>query len=180
MKIYRIFNPSRRYKTISYNGTPIFDNMGKTIWENTKEVSSYPYTWEKDEQKEICDCPFIIGSIPVFNQPAFNILSAKLSPNDIQVIPINVDHSPYYIVNAIHKISGILNKKKSHISYFSDGRIMDIEKYVFSNIPNIPSLFKIEELPIYTFVNEDIASTLEKRNITGVCVEQCKTAFSLF
>ena len=65
MKIYRIFNPSRRYKTISYNETPIFNNMGKSIWDNIEEVSSFSYKWENDEEiKNICDCPFIIGSIP--------------------------------------------------------------------------------------------------------------------
>lgn len=181
MKIYRIFNPSRRYKTISYNETPIFNNMGKSIWDNIEEVSSFSYKWENDEEiKNICDCPFIIGSIPVFSESAFSLLSSKLQSNDAQIIPIKVENLRYYIINANHQITGLLNKKKSHISYFSDGRIMDIEKYVFHNKHNISPIFKITEFPTYTFINENIASILMKANITGIAVEQCKISFSLF
>lgn len=155
MNIYRILNPNREYKTIQYSGTPILKNIGKIIWDNANEVSEYQYIWDKNnDSKFICNCPFIIGSIPVFSELIYNKIAIFLNNTNSQVIPITVDNRKYFIINATILIDDILNEKKSKISYFSDGRIMDIEKYVLNNKRHIPDIFKLSHFQTYTFVSE--------------------------
>lgn len=180
MKIYRIFNPNRDYKTIDYAETPILDNLGKVYWENQTEVSSFLYTWVKDEGEGICDCPFIIGSVPVFNETAYRAITSYLDKNEMQIIPIFVEGIPYYIVNVLRVLPDILNEKKSKIIRFSDGRIMDIEKYVFQKKDSIPNIFKISQLDTYTFVNEKMASIIMEAHLTGIALEKCKVNTYLF
>lgn len=179
MNIYRLLNPSRAYKTINYSNTPMFDNIGKVVWDNVNEISKFNYTWNiNDESLSICDCPFIIGSIPVFNLMAYNKLLMYLNKENTQIIPINVDGVPYFVVNATVLIDDILNSRKSKISYFSDGRIMDIEKYVFNKRKDIPNVFKISQYQTYTFVSDRIASVINSNMMTGIVLEKCK--FSSF
>lgn len=176
MKIYRILNPNRDYKTIKYSGTPIFNNLGKILWDNANEISNFCYTWETcNQNKDICDCPFIVGSIPVFSFFAYKKLSMYVNESNSQIIPIKIDDKSYFIVNAIILLDDILNKKKSKISYFSDGRIMNVDEYVFHNKRNIPDLFKISQFQTYTFVSEKLASAITEANITGISLEQCKS-----
>lgn len=176
MDIYRIFNPNREYKTIQYSDTPLFENIGKTIWDNTDSISSFPFTWDKsNKSKQICDCPFIIGSIPVFSKAAYETFSSYLNNENSQIIPIKVDSESYIIVNAIILIDDILNKNKSKISYFSDGRIMDIEKYVLNNKKTLPDIFKISQFQNYTFISEKIASIINAVDMTGIALERCKS-----
>lgn len=174
MNIYRILNPNREYKTIQYNKTPILKNIGEIIWDNTQEISSYQYTWDKNNNsKFICDCPFIIGSIPVFSEFAYNKISIFLDNTNSQIIPITVDGRKYYIINAIILMDDMLNENKSKISYFSDGRIMDIEKYVLNN-KHTPDIFKLSQFQTYTFVSEKIADVL-KSEVTGIIFEKCNS-----
>ena len=175
MNIYKILNQNRKYKTIQYNKTPILKNIGKIIWNNTKEVSDYQYTWnENDDNKNVCDCPFIIGSIPVFSELAYNKISMFLDNTNSQVIPITVNEKKYFIVNATILIDDILNEKKSKISYFSDGRIMDVEKYVLSNKKYTPNIFKLSQFHTYTFVSEKIADAINA-GFTGIEFEKCNS-----
>lgn len=174
MNTYRILNQNREYKTIQYNQTPILKNIGKIIWDDVQEISSYHYTWDKNNNsKFICDCPFIIGSVPVFSEFAYNKISTFLDTTNSQVIPIIVDDRKFYIVNAIILMDNMLNEKKSKISYFSDGRIMDIDKYVLNNRPT-PDLFKLSQFHTYTFVSEKIVDIL-KSEVTGIVFEKCNS-----
>lgn len=179
MSIYRIFNPNRDYKTIDYSETPILDNLGKIYWENQAEISSFPYTWVKDERKDICDCPFIIGSVPVFNEVAYKTITNYLNKNEMQIIPIHVEGIPYYIVNSLRVLPDILNEKKSKIVRFSDGRIMDIEKYVFQKKEEVPNIFKISQLNSYTFVDKKMASIIIDAHLKGIYLEKCKISTSI-
>lgn len=179
MNIYRIFNPNREYKAIDYAETPILDNLGKIYWENQVEVSSFPYTWVKGEGEDICDCPFIIGSVPVFSEAAYRAIASHFDKNEMQIIPIFVEGIPYYIVNVIRVLPDILNEKKSKIVRFSDGRVMDIEKYVFQKKVNVPNIFKISQLDTYTFVNEEMASIIMDAHLTGLALEKCKISSSI-
>ena len=179
MSIYRIFNPNRDYKTIDYEETPILDNLGKIYWENQAEISAFPYTWVKGEGEGICDCPFIIGSVPVFNETAYRAITSYLDKNEMQIIPIFIEGIPYYIVNVLRVLPDILNERKSKIIRFSDGHIMDIEKYVFKRKDNVPSIFKISQLDTYTFVNEEMASIIMDAHLTGLALEKCKISSSI-
>lgn len=70
-------------------------------------------------------------------------------------------------------MDNMLNEKKSKISYFSDGRIMDIDKYVLNNRPT-PDLFKLSQFHTYTFVSEKIVDIL-KSEVTGIVFEKCNS-----
>lgn len=176
MKIYRIYNPNRDHKTIVYDKTPIIDNIGRSVkWENLMAMQAYSFQWENDsEVKEICDCPFIIGSIPVFSVKGYNIIKPFINQSDVQVIPIKVEGDMFYILNTTKVISNILNEHKSKIVRFSSGKIMDIEKYVFNESKSIPSFFRIKQFDTFTFVTEGVAKEIMESDLTGIVVEECQ------
>lgn len=174
MKIYRIYNPNRNYRTIAYDNTPVFGDIGENIeWTNSKVLQLFPFHWDDDSSKEICDCPFIIGAIPVFSQVAFNVIKPFLNENDVQVIPIEVDNLPFFILNVTVLLKDILNQYRSKIVYFKNGKVMDIEKYVFNQSEYMPSLFRISQLPTFTFVTENVAIAMTNAGLLGLELEEC-------
>ena len=154
--IFRIFNPSRKYRTIDYANTPIIENIGKKEWVNLQEVSSFNYTWD-DPKKDICDCPFIMGAIPVFSSKAYDRIAKYICPRNAQIIPISIDKKEYFIVNIITFEDDFLNIKKSDIVYFSNHHIMDITNYVFKRNIEIPFWFRLSQYINFTFINSFVA-----------------------
>lgn len=179
MDIYRLYSPNRDYRTIVYDNTPLMKIIGKEDWGDIKEIENYPYQWD-DEQKEICDAPFLIGAIPIFKTDALKRIGMILLDSLVTLIPIRVGDIEYTILKANEYEKNILNEKKSTISRFSDGRIMDIEKYVFIPFDNAPEVFKVASYPLFTFVTEKLASKLTEANLTGLAMEKCKIKKSWF
>jgi hypothetical protein len=177
MKIYRIYNPNRQFKTIAYESSPLFNNIGeKIVWDNSNDLQSFHFLWDDNSiEKSSCDCPFIIGSIPVFSKISFNIISTYIHLTDVQVIPIEVENMPYYILNVIKLMDNILDTRNSKITYFRDGKIMDIENYVFKKVDTLPPFFRLLQLPLFTFITEDVANCIISSNLnfTGITLDEC-------
>ena len=110
---------------------------------------------------------FDTGNCITYDQPLYN----KLHDANIKV-----GERIFKIVDATI-IDGILDKEKSNIKYFKDGRIMNIKNYVFKLIPNIPSIFKIPELKTFTFVTEDVIKALiEAKKTEGLDYLECEVS----
>lgn len=181
MKIYKLYTTGLSYKDIYYDKTPILDNIGKILWKNINEISSFHFKWNTEENdKPICDCPFIIGSIPVFSNSAYEIIKQFLLDKEVQIIPISINGLSYYIINITLLLNDILSEKYSKIERFSSGRIMNIDKYVFKYRREIPPFFRIKQLPTFTFANEDVATTIKDSQITGIELEECKVKKWIF
>ncbi len=172
MKIFKLYNLNRNNKTILYEGTPLMKIIGCEDWGDYNKIEKYIYTWDSySKDKPVCDSPFLIGSIPIFRNKI--IQQIKIQPGQIDLIPITIEKELFEIIKAKTLVNNVLNKHKSKISYFSDGRIMDINKYVFKPQDNWPEIFKIAEFPIFTFVNENIAEQLNRQKPSGLGMEEC-------
>ena len=71
-------------------------------------------------------------------------------------------------------LEDVLNESKSIINRFSDGRIMNIEKYVFKKNITYPPIFKISQLPTFTFITDLLFEAISDANLTGICMERCE------
>ena len=181
MNAYRIFNATRRYKTIDYKDSPIVNNIGECVWKDIGEISAFNYHWDEEcDSDDICDAPFVAGFIPVFSERIYLQLCKMINTDECQVIPIVVSGSRYYVVNTMSMAEGLINMKQSEVKYFSSGKVMDVKNYVFNNT-DIPAFFKISEYPVFTFVNEAVAEFLSNEAV-GLEVEKCSTKkrFGLF
>ena len=156
-KIYRLYSSGHEYKTVEYDNTPLMNCLENNLWEPSL-IEAYKFEWNRDDaEKETSDCPFLIVSIDA-----------------IKIININISGQKYSILRPKNRIKGLLNIRKSNINYFSDGRIMSIDKYVFNSNKNIPLFFELEEYPLFSFVNETMANVLVKQNVKGLLLEACE------
>lgn len=172
MKIYRIYSPNINNRTIHYEGTPIIENIGEIEWSNVKNISKETYSWDNMD-KSHCDCPFIIGSVPVFPYSVLDILKPLFVGQKIQIIPIRVEDGQYAIVNTTEVLDGVLNEKKSKLTRFQDGRIMDVEKYILKPLKYCSNMFKLREFPVFTFISETLYNTIHKLGLSGIVFEEC-------
>lgn len=178
MKTYRIYSSNINNRTIHYEGTPIIENIGEIEWTNVETISKGTYSWDNTD-KSYCDCPFIIGSVPVFPYSVLNILRPFFVGQNVQIIPIKVEDGKYVIVNTTEILDDVLNEKKSKLTRFQDGRIMDVEEYVLKSQNIFPNMFKLSQFPVFSFISEDLYNAIRTLNLTGIYFEECKMSRSL-
>lgn len=171
MDIYRLYTPNRDYRTIDYDKTPLMRIIGEEDWGNLKELEDYPYKWD-DEKKDVCDAPFLIGAIPIIRTDALSRIAAPLPSSLVQQVHIKVGGIEYTILKA-KAVGNILNERKSDIDRFSDGRIMDVEKYVFNYSKDTPAIFRIAQYPLFTFVTDELAESMMNAKLTGLSFDKC-------
>lgn len=173
MKIFRLYHKVDGYKAICTKGTKLEEsliNLGNDVDFSKHEGSKFE--WCGEESDVVCNFPFIDGSIPVLSTKAYSVIQ-KILVNCIMLTNIQV-HGDNYIILDANLVEGVLNTEKSSIKYFKDGRVMNIKKYVFNSIDDIPAAFKIPECKTFTFVTEDVISALEESGITdGLNYELC-------
>ena len=173
MKIFRLYSQNRDYKTIAYEGTPLMSFLEDCHFDDYESIRKFNYHWENSD-KPISDCPFLIGAIPVIRKSAIPKIRPAISSDLALLIDILVEGEPFVIILAKNILEDVLNESKSIINRFSDGRIMNIEKYVFKkNIP-YPPIFKISQLPTFTFITDLLFEAISDANLTGICMERCE------
>ena len=167
MKIYKLFHKVDGYKAINTKGTKLeesFIEYGNDIDFSKHEGDNFE--WYSESTDKDCDFPFINGSTPVISEEVYNIIAPLIS-----------QHSIITNIKVGERIFKIVDKEKSNIKYFKDGRIMNIKNYVFKLIPNIPSIFKISELKTFTFVTEDVIKALiEAKKTEGLDYLECEVS----
>ena len=133
------------------------------------------FEWIEEYGTLKTDFPFLSGFIPVFSQTAYNFLHKIIPQNIAEYLPIEINSEKYYAVNILKSYSNILNEKKSDIEFFSSGRIMEINNYVFlpQKEPLLP-VFKIAQLMTNIFVTETIVNAVKESNLTGANFVPCE------
>lgn len=179
MEIYRLCSSNGNYKTIAYAESPLMRIIGEEDWGDLTDIENYSYHWEASD-KEVSDAPFLIGAIPIFRTEVILRMGNSFPASLVGQVPIKVEGEDYTILKARSYVSNILNEKKSKLSRFSDGRIMDVERYVFKPTDNVPSFFKISQYPLFTFVTGEVAGDLMKAGITGLVLEECRVKKTWF
>lgn len=116
-------------------------------------------------QAESGDFPSFMGGIPTFTERAIHVLEPYL--RNCVLLDLNVvGESQQSHSLVIPPIVDCLNKDKSQIQYFSSGRVMKVEAYVFSETPE--GIFRIPEEPISRiFVSDNFKLTAERSELKG-------------
>lgn len=172
--IYRLITSEREYKRIDYGDTPLVHCLVDDLWD--KEIlESYQFKWNSDDvDKTISDCPFLIGAIPVIKSEIIKQMNLVIPEEYLKTININVSGEKYSILRAQKTVKGLLNLRKSAIDYYSDGRIMYVDKYVLNSKKELPIIFRLDEYPLYTFTTEVFAMSLMDLQPMGMFLEKCE------
>lgn len=157
---YRTYEPIPKdgYKSYMFDGVPVKERTFDKI---------YPSKYKDEIDKPIGDVFSVEISSFILNEKSYKALYPYLK-NHSQIFKIKSDNKIFYVVNVIDIID-CLNYDKSELKYFSSGRVMDVEKYVFKTekLKNA-TIFKLPEFPkSISYVTEEFKKAVEKNNIKG-------------
>jgi len=173
MSIWRVINNAEKYKRVQLVN---FDEqweifayrfIGKPLLSDWPEVRVKFYRDESNLLKP--DIMTLAGSNPlIFTHRALQILGPILG-DSIEVLPIKHGRAVWYAINIL-RVKDCLDQKKSNVIYFSSGRIMDVEKYVFyDNCLNDCYLFKLPEfINSIQYATDAFKEIVEINKLTGL------------
>ena len=172
MRIFRLYSPNRDFRTIAYGETPLMSLLEDVNGCDYDSIQRFDYHWDCND-KPICDCPFLMGCIPVIRKAAITKIHTVFPENLIQPIDIKVEGELFEIILAKKILADALNESKSSTNRFSDGRIMSIDKYVFKKKKIYPSIFRIDQLKTFTFITDQLYGAFLNAELTGLAMEEC-------
>jgi len=119
-----------------------------------------------------------VGSIPVVSEKAASLL-AKMAPNDIQLLPVEVDSrsEPYFLVNVLRIVKCIDDETSEEVKYWKpeDGRPEKVGKYravygmrIDPTKVGDAKVFRPWGWTVPLIVSEDIKEALERAGVTGM------------
>jgi hypothetical protein len=117
------------------------------------------------------DLMAFVGYLPVFSSRAISALKPVLEGNG-ELLPLACNVDSYAIFNVTRLIDG-LDEGRSEIVRFSDGRILDIQRFEFwPDRLNGISIFKIPQMPFgRVFVTDSFVVAVEKAELTAFTLE---------
>jgi len=113
------------------------------------------------------DCPYLESQVPVLSQRAVDALGALLTDNG-EVLPLRYDEGSYYAYN-VTRVVDALDKERSEIDYFDDGRVLDIDHHVFdlTRLRGV-TIFKVPETAHRdVFVTTAFVRAVQEARLTG-------------
>lgn len=153
MKIIQLKNYTEGFATIDFDKIDMTSVMKQG---NISVLSGKEFTWKRDIGSNIGDCPFFIGSMPIF---ATEKLGTIIDPA-IETAIFTVEGKSYTIIAAPLLKGEVINRQESKCRTFRSGKIMSVDKFVFNNGIDYPMLFVPEEYIMFTFCNVDFAKKL--------------------
>lgn len=131
-------------------------------------ISKFKYGWLTNESTLIPDFVIIMSNLlgckaEISKEVKNLFLSLALNP-------IKVGTDDYVLFSNIPILSDHLNFKKSKITRFSNGDIMEIPTPVF--LPgDYPILFKVAEMPSAYFCTQELKDLIDGHSYTGLLFE---------
>jgi hypothetical protein len=133
----------------------------KKLWTGREEFKFVPETLPRT------DFPGLSTHIPVFSYKAVEALSDLLGDNG-ELFPITCDGEEYLLFN-VTRIVDALDEANSDIERFSDGHIMDVNRYAFypqrlfkANVFKIPQAVLMD-----VFVTDRFADKVKTAGLRG-------------
>lgn len=169
-KIYQIdfdYNYALADITESMNGANSLELSADT----PEYLSSFKYDWITNESTIIPDCIIVISELLGGNEHFTKVIKEVMQ--SINLHPIFVGKKKYDIYTGMHIYKNQLNLKKSKVTKFSNGEIMDIISPVFLPGDYTP-LFRIEEIPATYFCTEKLKKAVESNELKGLKFSECK------
>lgn len=136
--------------------------------ERPELMDKFRYGWLTNESTLIPD--FVIIMSNTLGCKADISKDVKNLFPSLALHPIKVGTDDYVLFSSIPILSNHLNLKKSKITRFSNGDIMEIPTPVF--LPgNYPILFKVAEMPSTYFCTQEFKNLIDGRSYTGLLFE---------
>jgi hypothetical protein len=154
MKIIQLKNVANGFASIDFSRI----DMNAVMREGNLEIiTGKQFTWNRNTGNQISDCPFYIGSMPIFEteklRPALNSLNVKSAEFKVE--------GKQYTMIAAPQISGsVINREASEMRAFRNGEIMTVQKYVFNANYEYPEIFTPKEFIMDTFCSLNAAKNL--------------------
>jgi hypothetical protein len=170
-KFWDIYADSKTYR--SFIGIKSLDLLykfrdGKVNLGNWKVLYQSLYWEEGEDNKPISDFMSGIETIISASERARNIIKPIVN-TQVEFLPINTEIGNYYAMNV--KEIDCLDKKKSLIRYFDDGkRILHVVNYAFymARIEGI-NIFRIKGVGLRVLVvNNDFKNFIEHEKLSGL------------
>jgi hypothetical protein len=167
MRIFQIKNQVEGFATINFGDI----NMMSIL--KTGDVSILDgkhFSWNKTIGNAISDCPFFIGAMPIFSTEK---LGDALLNTNAKTATFNVEGSMFTIVAALPIVGKVINTEKSKCRLFRNGKIMEVAEYVLNNASDFADIFTLQEYPMYTFCELDIAKRLQLCHFKHLILKEC-------
>lgn len=132
---------------------------------------SFRYDWQKDESLIVPDFVIIISELIGCSARVSNLLQ-NICPR-ISSYPISIGHDNYFIYSNIPQYSNCINWKKSKITRYSNGDIMEVTIPVLLPDDYYP-LFRISDIPSTYFCTNAFRLMFEHNQLTGLKFEEIK------
>lgn len=147
-----------------FNGKPL-----RSFW----MPLSVKVLYDDDQNKNLpaSDFPLLFSTLPVFSERAVKLLEPLLK-GDGELLPLSCNEGNYVAFN-VTRVVDALNAEQSDLVRFSDGKIMDIRRYVFDRdkLTN-GDLFKIPQTPQgKVFVTDKFKEAVQEAGLTGYVFE---------
>lgn len=154
MKLFKVKNIVRDFASINFSDI----DMTCVLKEGKIDLlEGHRFSWDKSNGTNISDCPFYIGTLPIFDSKK---LGNILANSNVKIATFEVEGIQYNAI-AAPKLSGsIINREYSELRTFRSGKIMNVKKYVFNKGIKYPPIFMLEEFVLSTFCDEIIAQRL--------------------
>lgn len=167
MKLFQLKNIVTGFASINFEDV----DMTAVLKEGKTELlDGRSFSWDKSNGDAITDCPFYIGTLPIFDTDK---LSDALANTSVKTANISVEGRSYTVIAAPHYKGNAINKQLSEMRCFRSGKIMTIHKYVFNSGLVFPTIFTPEEFVMYTFCDTDMAQKLLECEFSQLIFEEC-------
>ncbi len=134
-------------------------------------LKEFVYGWLTNESEIIPDLNILNSDILICNKIAYVFIS-ELNPN-LHYVGIKVNGIDYFVCSNIPNLDNCINIKKSKITRFSNGDIMEVTTPVLFP-KDYPSIFRVAEMPTTYFCTKEFKNLLSSNNITGLVFEECR------
>lgn len=151
----------------SLNGTDSLELSS----DNSAMIKDFKYGWITTDSDQIP--AFVLINMDLLGCKAnISQIVCNLIP-ELERHPIKIVDDDYVLFSNISTISECLNLKRSKVTRFSNGDIMEISNPVF--LPNnYPPLFKTEDMPTAYFCTQEFKDLLDNQSYTGLVLKECK------
>lgn len=167
MRIFQLKNKVDGFATINFGDT---DMMSVLRTGNVSVLEGQNFVWNKSVDNCISDCPFFIGTMPIF---ASEKLGDVLKNIDCTTATFMVEGIPYTVVAAPPVTGNTIDLEKSKCKTFRSGKIMEVKEYSFYKRDSFPEIFTIEEYKMHTFCNEEIIKLLHSCHFEHLLIKEC-------
>ena len=139
--------------------------------ETPDKLKNFKFNWLTNESEIIPDSVIIISELIGGNSKFTSIIKAV--SRNLHANHRKIGNETYDVFSNITTYEKRLNLRRSKITRFSNGDIMDIKVPILLPGEYNP-IFKLEEMPSTYFCTSQFKDVYEKERLTGFVFEECK------